>query len=335
MTRDKIRLQPLHPLLLAGSFVQEPELQHVNQGVSCLPAQPLPAATLLRAARPQHEPQRQPAPPPAAIVGLRADQQHPSTLAAQPRGAASPPSRWPAVGHSPGTVPALAFNCWSDLRGERCSVGAVLGTGSPTMDGDPAQCCSCLGHPGMTCPLHPRHASYGLRETDGSGDTGTCRGVLLPSARTRCPGSWRWPAGPQDIPHTLGRDTALGLAEPLWDRDVPIAQLHSITTYPQLRGAFPLPHPQRPWASQAMGSRAAPKGRLPLPALPCPVLPVLALAAVSRSFADVWCEQRWSGDRLQPYFTKCRCSCDVLLQYITGMTGGRTTNPAGALHQGI
>lgn len=28
------------------------------------------------------------------------------------------------------------------------------------------------------------------------------------------------------------------------------------------------------------------------------------------------------------------CSCDVLLQCITGTAGGRTTDPAGALHQG-
>lgn len=51
--------------------------------------------------------------------------------------------------------------------------------------------------------------------------------------------------------------------------------------------------------------------------------------------ADVWREPRWSSDLLQPYFSKRHCSCDVLLQYITGRTGGRTTNPTGALHQGI
>lgn len=109
----------------------------------------------------------------------------------------------------------------------------------------------------------------------------------------------------------------------------------SITTYPRPLGAFPAPRPRRPWPSQAVGSHAAPEGNDPLPALPRPVLPVPALAAVSRSSADVWCEQRWSGDRLRPYFTKCRRSRDVLLQYITGATGGRTTTPAGALHQGI
>lgn len=105
--------------------------------------------------------------------------------------------------------------------------------------------------------------------------------------------------------------------------------------YTQPCSAFPVPHPHHPWPSQAVGSHAAPKGRLPLPTLLRLVLPVLALNAVSQSFTDVWCKQCWSSDRLQPYFTKCRCSHDVLLQYITSMTGDRTTNPAGALHQGI
>lgn len=113
----------------------------------------------------------QPAPLLGAVVGLCADQRHASIPVLQPHGDTSPPSRWPAVDHCPGTVPVLAFNCQSDLRGERCRVGAMLGTRSPTMDGDPARYCACLSHPGMTCPLHPCHSSYGLGETNGSGGT--------------------------------------------------------------------------------------------------------------------------------------------------------------------
>lgn len=68
---------------------------------------------------------------------------------------------------------------------------------------------------------------------------------------------------PQGTPHTPGRDTALGLAELLWDGDVPITQLRSTMTYPEPLSAFPVPCPQRPWPSQALGSRAAPKARFP------------------------------------------------------------------------
>lgn len=52
--------------------------------------------------------------------------------------------------------------------------------------------------------------------------------------------------------------------------------------------------------------------------------PVPALAVASPSVADVWRERRWSGDGWQPYFTQCRCSRDVLLQYITA---GRAAGP--------
>lgn len=274
MTRDKIQLKPLHLLLLAGSFC-------AGAGAAgCRPRSVLPACTAPASSRPalgRTAPARatesQPAPLLGAVVGLCADQWHPSIPVLQPHGATSPPSRWPAVDHCPGTVPKLAFNSQSDLGGECCRVGAMLGTRSSTMDGDPAQYRACLSHPGMTCPLHPCHSSYGLGETNGSGgDTGSCRGVLLLSARTRCPGSWRLPAGPQGIPHTLGRDTALDLAELLWDRDVPFSS-HSSTApevHPALR-CLPCPTPPTSLAEpgcgqprctqrQAASARSAPSG---------------------------------------------------------------------------
>lgn len=67
----------------------------------------------------------------------------------------------------------------------------------------------------------------------------------------------------------------------------------------------------------------------------CPVPVPHPVPAAEQSPADVWCVLLRTGDQWQPYFTKCRCSRDVLLQYIIGTAGGRTMNPAGALHQGI
>lgn len=157
-------------MLLAGGAAQEPELRVRTGGC---PASRPPAP-----ARAASAPETPPAPPPAAAAaGPCAHRRHPSVPVLQPRRGTGPPSRWRAVGHSPGTVPALAFNLTYGVSaaawGRAGPRGLPWRMGTAMVDGDPAQRCACLGHPGMARPLHPRHASYGVRET-----TGTCRGVL-------------------------------------------------------------------------------------------------------------------------------------------------------------
>lgn len=73
----------------------------------------------------------------------------PLIAAPQPRGASGQPG--------PGTVPALAFHCRSDLQGKRCSAGCAGHWVS--RDGwDPAQGCAFPAHPRMTCPIYPHRA---------------------------------------------------------------------------------------------------------------------------------------------------------------------------------
>lgn len=128
----------------------------------------------------------------------------------------------------------------------------------------------------------------------------------------RLMGMASWPAGRSPTP---GRDTTLGAASSSGTGMLPG---HCPALQCACSPSVPAPSPRRtaPREGQAR-SRSA------------------SACCCTGSPADVWREPRWSSDLLQPYFSKCRCSCDVLLQYITGRTGGRTTNPTGALHQGI